>query len=139
MDAQSMEMNIPGTDTVLRPGYKIKLGRFNSELWSVGFGWYSTGGNRPCCGWYLTSDETGIIKALQSTDLMDIYVVQIGYIIETDTYRSIEAIDKEIADARTSVDGQLHNSLKECIDYQIQQLSDRIQALEDAASDNSTI
>ena len=65
---------IPGSNHTLQPGYKVKLGRFDSMVWVVGVGWYSWGGNRHVYGWYLT-DTAGVVKPLQLTDLTDIYVI----------------------------------------------------------------
>lgn len=60
----------------LQPGYKIKLGRFRTAEWVVQYGWYSIGGDRPVCGWYLEDALTaGHIKALHLCDLDDIYVI----------------------------------------------------------------
>lgn len=60
----------------LRPGDMVQLGRFASERWRVGFGWFSFGGNRRICGWYVQSeDDATKVKPVQETDLMDIYLV----------------------------------------------------------------
>lgn len=69
-------LEIPGTDVYLRPGCRVKLGRFRSEIWDVQFGWFSFGGNRPWCGWYLTKDNGLTVKPLQLPDLDDIYMLQ---------------------------------------------------------------
>lgn len=42
----------------------------------MSYGWYTWGGNRPVCGWYLTNIESSDIKPLQLTDLDDIYVIE---------------------------------------------------------------
>lgn len=115
------ELIIPGTNQVIRPGYKIKLGRFDNTVWTVGFGWYSTGGNRPCCGWYLTSEYDRITKPLQITDLDDVYLVDMCP-CEPDFGRSIEEIDKEVLDARLGVNGVLYRTLGESIRNQIQHI-----------------
>lgn len=112
------ELLIPGTNQVIRPGYKIKLGRFETTVWSVGFGWYSNAGNRPCCGWYLTSEYDRITKPLQLTDLDDVYLVDMCP-TEDDFGRSVEAIDKEIIDARLGADSLLYPSLGDSIRCQI--------------------
>lgn len=71
------ELEVPERHITLRPGYKIKLGRFEDESWIVGFGWYSFGGNRQQCGWYLTSCNTNNrVKPLQRPDLDDIYIIE---------------------------------------------------------------
>lgn len=116
------ELRIPGTNQVLRPGYKIKLGRFQNDVWLVGFGWYSSGGNRPCCGWYLTSEYTRITKPLHITDLDDVYLVDICA-TEQDFGRPVEEIDKEIIEARLGADGLTYPTLGESIRCQITNLA----------------
>ena len=69
-------LEIPETNLCLRPGYKVKLGRFQSEIWVVNYGWFSFGGNRPFCGWYLTKDNGLTVKPLQLPDLDDIYMIE---------------------------------------------------------------
>lgn len=112
------ELIIPGTNQVIRPGYKIKLGRFETTVWVVGFGWYSNAGNRPCCGWYLTSEYDKITKPLQITDLDDVYLVDICP-TDMDFGRSVEEIDKEVIDARLGSDGVVYPSLGESIRSQV--------------------
>lgn len=70
-------LEIPEFHMTLFSGSKVKLGRFESTVWLVSYGWYSWGGNRPVCGWYLTnmSNPTDI-KPLQKPDLDDIYLVE---------------------------------------------------------------
>lgn len=69
-------LNIPNTSTYLHTNDIVKLSRFDNEEWVVKFGWFSFGGNRPWCGWYLEStDSADIVKPLQLTDLDDIYVI----------------------------------------------------------------
>lgn len=72
----SESMQIPECDYQIKVGNIVKLGRFDSERWKVGYGWYSWGGNRPVCGWYLTNVISQIVKPLQFTDLEDIYVIE---------------------------------------------------------------
>ena len=62
----------------LFPGDKVRLGRFDKEIWVVGYNWYNCDGNRPTLGWYLTSINTASpkIKPLQLTDLDDIYLIE---------------------------------------------------------------
>lgn len=68
---------IPNLDNVsIYPGSIVRLGRFSSEQWRADIGWYTWGGNRPVCGWYLTSLATGVVKPLQLTDLDDMYTVE---------------------------------------------------------------
>lgn len=77
MYCQNMALATPNSSCVIYPGNKVKLGRFSSETWLVQFGWYSWGGNRPVCGWYLTRIEPpNEVKPLQLTDLDDIYLVE---------------------------------------------------------------
>lgn len=69
-------IEIPYSGEVIRPGDVVRLGRFSDDDWTVCFGWYSFGGNRPVCGWYLTKGSC-TIKPLQLPDLDDIYVINI--------------------------------------------------------------
>ena len=72
-----VSLEIPGCNQCIHPGDQVRLHRFDSEPWVVGFGWYTWGGNRPVCGWYLTSCiDTKRLKPLQKPDLDDIYFVQ---------------------------------------------------------------
>jgi hypothetical protein len=71
-----MELVIPEYNITVVPGSVIKIGRFNRELWVVGYGWYSWGGNRPVCGWYLTNELSKEVKPLYYTDLEDTYMVE---------------------------------------------------------------
>ena len=58
-------------------GSVVRLGRFESIQWMVAYGWYTWGGNRPVCGWYLMqTDAPSTIKPLQATDLDDIYIIE---------------------------------------------------------------
>lgn len=76
MASQRIYIEIPGSDTKLYPGYKIKLNRFDSDIWTVHYGWYDFSGNRPIMGWYLTNDsDSNSVKPIQKIDLYDIYVV----------------------------------------------------------------
>lgn len=61
---------------IIRLGDMVRLGRFDTEIWITCFGWYSWGGNRPVCGWYLQStDKCSKLKPLQLPDLDDIYLI----------------------------------------------------------------
>lgn len=80
---ENLYLQIPDTDRIIYVGNRIKLGRFSADTWLVCFGWYTWGGNRPVCGWYLTKiceyqvPPAGTeIKPLQLTDLIDIYVIE---------------------------------------------------------------
>lgn len=76
---ENISLQIPGSDRQLHPGDIVKLGRFSTEPWVVGFGWFSFGGNRPFCGWYLTSATSEArVKPLQLPDLDDIYLIESG-------------------------------------------------------------
>jgi len=68
---------IPGTGVKLRPGVKIRLGRFETETWTVCYGWQSIDGNRETLSWYLVStSDCNRVKYLQRPDLIDIYLVE---------------------------------------------------------------
>jgi len=73
----NISLDIPGTQDVIKPGNVVRLGRFNSESWVVCYGWYSFGGNRPVCGWYLEKDDGRTVKPLQLPDLSDIYLIEV--------------------------------------------------------------
>lgn len=73
----STELEIPEQNLILHPGDRVRLERFSLDVWVVSFGWYSWGGNRPVCGWYLVNPvDPSIVKPLQLSDLTDIYVVE---------------------------------------------------------------
>ena len=72
--ASTESIELPDMDIQLHSGDKVRLGRFSSKVWTVNFGWFSYAGNRPFCGWFLTSDEE--TKPLQLTDTYDIYLVE---------------------------------------------------------------
>ena len=74
---ENLSLDIPNTELVIRPGNEVKLGRFSTDSWTVRYGWYSFGGNRPVCGWYLEQGDGLTIKPLQLPDLNDIYLIQI--------------------------------------------------------------
>ncbi|MCM1226110.1 MAG: hypothetical protein NC320_01635 [Clostridium sp.] len=69
-------LSSPDTDICLKPGNHVKLGRFEHDRWLVSYGWYTWGGNRPVCGWYLVRCGDDIIKPLQLPDLDDIYIIE---------------------------------------------------------------
>lgn len=77
MDTEQSGLNIPGSDKYIKPGDIVILGRFSTYRWIVKFGWFSFGGNRKICGWYVEgeSDNT-TIKPIQDIDLYDIYFVE---------------------------------------------------------------
>lgn len=69
-------LNIPNTSEYIYAGNKVKLGRFSKDTWIVSFGWYTWGGNRPVCGWYLVNlTDNSTLKPLQMTDLYDIIII----------------------------------------------------------------
>lgn len=73
---ECIELNVPGTDILITPGCKVKLGRFESEIWVCNYGWYCYAGNRPVCGWYIQSKNDPVkLKPIFRTDLDDIYFV----------------------------------------------------------------
>ena len=71
--APDVRLYVPNAGVYIIPGSTVKLHRFETEIWAVGFGWFSFGGNREWCGWYLTCE--GKVKPLQKTDLDDMYVI----------------------------------------------------------------
>lgn len=74
---ENISIELPNLHLHLRPGCKLKLGRFESATWQLQFGWYIWGGNRPTCGWYLLLvADPKVIKPLQLPDLQDIYLVE---------------------------------------------------------------
>lgn len=75
--SDTMKLVAPETNVTLFPGVRVKLSRFDSVVWVVSFGWYTCNGNRPVCGWYLTSvGPVSQVKPLHKTDLDDIYIVE---------------------------------------------------------------
>lgn len=69
-------ISVPDIDLCLKSGDIIKLGRFEYEQWQVLYGWYTWGGNRAVCGWYLVRCSDKMVKPLQLTDLDDIYMIE---------------------------------------------------------------
>ena len=76
--AKQMTLFVPNANTTISPGYKIQIGRFDAQVWIVRFGWYSFGGNRSVCGWYLQSESSDEIKPIFKIDLDDIYIITTG-------------------------------------------------------------
>ena len=66
----------PGTTECLRPGDKVKLGRFDIQQWVVNYGWFDFAGNRAFCGWFLTNFDSGEVKPLLKIDLEDLYQLE---------------------------------------------------------------
>lgn len=73
-----MTLEVPNAKTTISPGYKIQIGRFNAQVWIVRYGWYSFGGNRSVCGWYLEAESGDEIKPIFKIDLDDIYIISVG-------------------------------------------------------------
>lgn len=72
-----LKLEVPGCNTCIRPGDRVKLGRFSTTTWLVSHGWFTWGGNRPFCGWHLTNlDNVNEVKPLQLTDLDDILLIE---------------------------------------------------------------
>lgn len=76
--ATNLSLEVPNANTVIVPGNKIQIGRFSAKVWIVRFGWYSFGGNRSVCGWYLQSESSDEIKPIFKIDLDDIYIITTG-------------------------------------------------------------
>lgn len=77
MSQSNISLDVPGTCHKLIPGCRIRIGRFSTTTWLVDHGWYSFGGNREFCGWYLTNTEDDDdIRPLQRPDLADIYLIE---------------------------------------------------------------
>ena len=130
LNRMSEELLIPGTKEVLRPGYLVKLSRFDTVFWEVGYGWYSVAENRPVFGWYLSNTSTRETKALQSIDLVDIYVVEIVHQQIENPPRSVESINDELIDGRKIADKE-YESIGELIRQELGALQERVKYLED--------
>lgn len=73
----SLQLDIPVSPYVIKPGDRIRIERFDVVIWEVMYGWYSWANNRPVCGWYLKNCANALeIKPLFATDLHDIYMVE---------------------------------------------------------------
>ena len=71
------QLRVPDTDICLTAGCQVKLGRFDDTTWVLQYGWFTWGGNRPFCGWYLTNlNNPTEVKPLQRPDLYDIYLIK---------------------------------------------------------------
>ena len=72
-----LRIDVPDLDITIKPGCRIRLGRFSTTVWVVSHGWYSWGGNRPQCGWFLVDEKCPTtVKPLQLPDLDDIYLLE---------------------------------------------------------------
>lgn len=73
--ANNLTLEVPNANTIIAPGNRVQLGRFDAQVWIVRFGWYNFGGNRSVCGWYLQAESGDDIKPLFKIDLDDIYII----------------------------------------------------------------
>lgn len=76
--AAQLTLEVPNANMSISPGTRVQLGRFNAQVWIVRFGWYSFGGNRSVCGWYLQAEASEEIKPIFKIDLDDIYIITMG-------------------------------------------------------------
>lgn len=71
-----MYLEIPNSTCQIPENSVVRLSRFNSEEWRLLHGWYTWGGNRPFCGWYVVSlTDPNRVKPIQLPDLYDIYMI----------------------------------------------------------------
>lgn len=71
-----MYLEIPNSTFQIPENSVVRLSRFNSEEWRLLHGWYTWGGNRPVCGWYVVSlTDPNRVKPIQLLDLYDIYMI----------------------------------------------------------------
>lgn len=71
-----MYLEIPNSTCQIPENSVVRLNRFNSEEWRLLHGWYTWGGNRPVCGWYVVSlTDPNRVKPIQLPDLYDIYMI----------------------------------------------------------------
>lgn len=72
-----IKIDVPEYGLTIRPGCDIKLGRFETEVWTVCYGWYKFAGNREIFGFYLSNKlNPSDVRPLQKIDLDDIYFVE---------------------------------------------------------------
>lgn len=77
LNCNNISIELNRLNIKLRPGVVVQLSRFDDTRWIVHYGWYTWGGNRAVCGWYLAQMRCpNKIKPLQMTDLKDIYLVE---------------------------------------------------------------
>ena len=70
-------LEIPDKCMKIFEGSKVRLGRFETQVWVLHHGWYTCNGNRPHCGWYFVNlDNPSMIKPVSLPDLYDIYLVE---------------------------------------------------------------
>ena len=71
-----MYLEIPNSACQIPENAIVRLSRFDSEDWRLLHGWYTWGGNRPFCGWYLVSlADPKKVKPVQLSDVYDIYMI----------------------------------------------------------------
>lgn len=71
-----MYLEIPNSTCQIPENSVVRLNRFSSEEWRLLHGWYTWGGNRPFCGWYVVSlTDPNRVKPIQLPDLYDIYMI----------------------------------------------------------------
>lgn len=74
-----MYLTVPNSAIQLPENAIVRLNRFNSESWRLLYGWYTWGGNRPVCGWYLESlSDPTRVKPIQLPDVYDIFMISTG-------------------------------------------------------------
>lgn len=75
--SSNLTLEIPSVGLTISPGNHIRLGRFDNTVWLVNHGWYSYGGNRPICGWYLQNiQKPEVVKPIHPDDLDDCYLIE---------------------------------------------------------------
>lgn len=73
-----MYLSIPDSNIVIPEGAVIRLSRFEAEDWRVLHGWYTWGGNRPFCGWYMVSlSDPERVKPVQLSDMYDVVIIEV--------------------------------------------------------------
>lgn len=72
-----MYLDVPNSSLAIPEGAIVRLSRFESEEWRVLHGWYTWGGNRPFCGWYMVSlTDPKRVKPVQLPDMYDVIVIR---------------------------------------------------------------
>lgn len=70
-----MKIKIPESCEYICVGDVIKLGRFDSDMWRVEFGWFNFDDNRSMYGCYLKNIRSNRTKPLFENDLLDVYMI----------------------------------------------------------------
>ena len=73
---ESMQLALPEQNICIYPGCRIKIHRFDGDMWTVNYGWFSFDGNREMCGWYMVRCSDATIKPIFKCDLCDCYLIQ---------------------------------------------------------------